>query len=126
MLHRITDDLEAPLGDLGPRDLPVAIAVDVEGVIEIAHRDVPSPVDDRAVDLERQVRIARLVRVRPLRDEERDHDEQGRKAAHPPPAHRVSSAAALAIAGSSSFVVASHWRTGSASFLAFAATAAST
>ena len=51
-----------PRAQLAPRDLAVAVGVEREHVVEIAQRDVPLPAQRRAVALEGQVGVARLVR----------------------------------------------------------------
>ena len=62
--QRVGGDVGVLRLDLAPGDLVVLIGVEPERVVEVAQRDVPLAVDPVAVDLERQVAVGRLVRVR--------------------------------------------------------------
>ena len=65
--ERVGGDFRVLRLDLAPGDLAVLVGVERDRVVEIAKRDVPLPVDPLAIDLEREIAVGRLVRMRDVR-----------------------------------------------------------
>jgi len=61
--------------ELPPGNVAVAVVVQSDGKVEVAQRDVPLPAQVRAVDAQREVAVAGLVRERRGADEQREPDQ---------------------------------------------------
>src|SRR5438132_5292116 len=76
-LQRVRGDVRVVRLHLAPGDVAVAARVQADREIEVAQRDVPLAVEVRALDADREIAVARLVRER-VGGRERKHYREER------------------------------------------------
>ena len=60
--HRIGGNSTVPGLQLAPRDRPVIVQVEADGMVQVTQGNVPLPLDRFVLDRQSQIAVARLVR----------------------------------------------------------------